>query len=113
MHNMLKCLTVPYCQRVCIAQGCALWPAGSINSGHELQVKARMLQHCWDSCGKLIDFVAHFWPEKRGSLYWCAVITLWNNHDSHCCSLFTLEFLRCRKVDWSLVEDSPADWCVL
>ena len=35
-----------------------------------------MLQHCWDSCGKLIDFVAHFWPEKRGSLYWCAVITL-------------------------------------
>ncbi len=48
--------------------------AGSVHSGHELQVKARMLQMCWDSCGKLMDFVAHFWPEKRGSLYWCASV---------------------------------------
>ena len=35
-----------------------------------------MLQMCWDSCGKLMDFVAHFWPEKRGSLYWCASFPL-------------------------------------
>ena len=50
-------------------------PVGSVHSGHELQVKARMLQLCWDSCGKLMDFVAHFWPEKRGSLYWCASLS--------------------------------------
>ena len=54
----------------CMACGGAVSSAGSVHSGHELQVKARMLQLCWDSCGKLIDFVAHFWPEKRGSLYW-------------------------------------------
>ena len=55
---------------------CCVLSAGSVHSGHELQVKARMLQMCWDSCGKLMEFVAHFWPEKRGSLYWCASFPL-------------------------------------
>ena len=49
-----------------------------------------MLQHCWDSCGKLIDFVAHFWPEKRGSLYWCASITLCAHHDKRSSSCHIL-----------------------
>ena len=41
-------------------------------SGHELQVRARLLQSVWVACGHLIDFVAASWPEKRSSLSWCA-----------------------------------------